>query len=209
MQERTRQECLLFGSRHCLKCATSPSQRPGPINFLRRKTSREGVQRTMYKPNFCAECGTRIERERWRMWDSRRFCDVCARRFRQRRLIVPLLTVATLLSSGFLWGRLVQAPSPLLIVERREPPTPTLALQSASTSTSSPAGTAATTAPPRYGPDGTANERPTEPSETISICGARTQKGTPCSRRVRGTGRCWQHIGKRAMLPASKLIVQG
>jgi hypothetical protein len=59
-----------------------------------------------------------------------------------------------------------------------------------------------------YGPDGSPTERPTDPNEIISICGARTKKGTPCQRRVRGTGRCWQHRGMNAMLPASKLIVQ-
>jgi len=48
-----------------------------------------------------------------------------------------------------------------------------------------------------------------DPNETVSICGARTKKGTPCSRRVRGTGRCFQHRGKSAMLPASKLVVKG
>jgi hypothetical protein len=54
-------------------------------------------------------------------------------------------------------------------------------------------------AEPAYGPDGTATERPTDPDETVSICGARTQKGTPCQRRVRGTGRCWQHKGMPAI----------
>ena len=62
---------------------------------------------------------------------------------------------------------------------------------------------------PAYGLDGTAEERPTDPNEIISICGARTKKGTPCQRRVRGTGRCWQHLGKPAMLPPEKLIIQG
>jgi hypothetical protein len=59
-----------------------------------------------------------------------------------------------------------------------------------------------------YGADGTEAERPTDPDEIVSICGARTQRGTPCSRRVRGTGRCWQHRGRGAMLPAAKLIVR-
>ncbi|HKY29100.1 MAG TPA: hypothetical protein VJM12_14265 [Pyrinomonadaceae bacterium] len=36
-------------------------------------------------------------------------------------------------------------------------------------------------------------------------CGARTKKGTPCSRRVYGPVRCWQHKGKPAMLPQEKL----
>jgi hypothetical protein len=59
-----------------------------------------------------------------------------------------------------------------------------------------------------YGADGTERERPTETGEIVSICGARTKRGTPCSRRVRGTGRCWQHRGRPAMLPASKLVVR-
>jgi hypothetical protein len=51
-------------------------------------------------------------------------------------------------------------------------------------------------------------DSPFDPSQTVSICGARTKKGKPCSRRVIGTGRCFQHRGKSAMLPAEKLIVQ-
>ena len=62
---------------------------------------------------------------------------------------------------------------------------------------------------PVYGPDGTANERPTDPEEVVYVCGARTKKGTPCQRRVRGPGRCWQHRGMPAVLPPSKLVVPG
>jgi hypothetical protein len=71
------------------------------------------------------------------------------------------------------------------------------------------ANSAATKPEPTYGPDGTANERPTDPSEVVYVCGARTKKGTPCSRRVRGPGRCWQHRGMPAILPPSKLVVPG
>jgi hypothetical protein len=80
----------------------------------------------------------------------------------------------------------------------------------ATNATNTASATGATTAAraPVYGADGTEAERPTDPAEVVSICGARTKKGTPCSRRVRGTGRCWQHRGKPAMLPASKLIVR-
>jgi hypothetical protein len=44
--------------------------------------------------------------------------------------------------------------------------------------------------------------------EKTYICGARTKKGTPCSRRVRGPVRCWQHKGTQAMLPLEKLVVK-
>jgi hypothetical protein len=45
-------------------------------------------------------------------------------------------------------------------------------------------------------------------TEEAYICGARTKKGTPCSRRVRGPVRCWQHKGAQAMLPLEKLVVK-
>jgi hypothetical protein len=159
----------------------------------------------MYKPNFCADCGARIERTRWRMWTSRRFCPSCDKRFGNSRLFVSLVACAALVASGFAAGRLIRpAPPPLII--KRTTDAPALASTSP-TATGSPANTHSVET--RYGPDGTAAERPTDPEEVVSICGARTQKGTPCSRRVRGTGRCWQHKGKPAMLPPAKLIVQG
>jgi hypothetical protein len=44
--------------------------------------------------------------------------------------------------------------------------------------------------------------------EQTYTCGARTKKGTPCSRRVHGPVRCWQHKGAKAMLPLEKLVVK-
>ena len=41
--------------------------------------------------------------------------------------------------------------------------------------------------------------------EAIYFCGAETKKGTPCTRRVKGGGRCWQHAGRLAILP-QKLV---
>jgi hypothetical protein len=170
----------------------------------------------MYKPNFCAECGERISRQRWRFWHSRRFCPACARRFRRGQILWPLIAGATLFCLGLLAGRTGRSlPPPPLIVERGGKLS---ALPAASTNAATPpagdvetgADQQATPKPePGYGPDGTATERPTDPNEVVSICGARTQKGTPCKRRVRGSGRCWQHKGMPAMLPPSKLIVQG
>jgi hypothetical protein len=46
-----------------------------------------------------------------------------------------------------------------------------------------------------------------ESTETAYICGARTQKGAPCSRPRRRPERCWQHVGKPAMLPTDKLKI--
>ena len=43
-------------------------------------------------------------------------------------------------------------------------------------------------------------------NEKIYFCGAMTKKGTPCSRKVKGGGRCWQHKGQEAMLRAGKIV---
>ncbi len=167
----------------------------------------------MYKPNFCSECGSRIERARWRLWTSRRFCLDCAPRYRKAQFLLPLVAGAMLFVIGLAAGRVARPAPPPLIVERGQ-----LAVVSAPPTKSEGQGVAAEnereagSAPknePTYGPDGTATERPTEPDETVSICGARTQKGTPCQRRVRGTGRCWQHKGMAAVIPVEKLIVRG
>jgi len=48
----------------------------------------------------------------------------------------------------------------------------------------------------------------TTPVEQTYTCGARTKKGKPCSRRVHGAVRCWQHKGMPAMLPLEKLIIK-
>lgn len=167
----------------------------------------------MYKPNFCNECGERTGRARWRFWTSRRFCSGCSRRFRKGQILLPLIAGAALFCLGLAVGRMGRSTPPPLIIERGQ----LSALPDETAKTGAPQANAETGADtqaspqpePSYGPSGTTSERPTDPGETVSICGARTQKGTPCKRRVRGTGRCWQHKGLPAMLPPGKLLVQG
>lgn len=169
----------------------------------------------MYKPNFCAECGERIACARWRLWTSRRFCADCARRFGHRQILWPLIAGAALFCLGLALGQSGRSEPPPLIVERgqlsplpAETKTVKPTREAPETGADSPAATQARPEP-SYGPDGTATERPTDPNEVVAICGARTQKGTPCKRRVRGTGRCWQHRGMPAMIPVEKRIVTG
>lgn len=40
------------------------------------------------------------------------------------------------------------------------------------------------------------------------FCGAETKKGTPCSRKVKGGGRCWQHKDRESILPDKELAVE-
>jgi hypothetical protein len=170
----------------------------------------------MYRPNFCAECGEAITRLRWRVWTSRRFCAGCEKRFRKSRMMWPVAACVALVASGFCGGRATRHAPPPLVIERgatnspaplSQTPATTATGKQAPASTDAANADAANAGAPVYGADGTQQERPTEAGEIVSICGARTKRGTPCSRRVRGTGRCWQHRGRAAMLPAAKLRV--
>jgi hypothetical protein len=140
---------------------------------------------TLHRPNFCAECGVRILRLRWRVWTSRRFCDTCVPKFRKQRLTATAL-VAAIFSVGIFIGRSLRPPPPPLTIVRKE------------TIASGPGGVDTNTT--------TNTQLP--PVEEIYTCGARTKKGKPCSRRVHGPVRCWQHKGMKAMLPQEKLRIK-
>ena len=138
---------------------------------------------TSYRPNFCCECGQKIVRLRWFLWTSRKFCDKCYRGFVKSHWLRPSVTLLVLFLVGVSIGRgCRRAPQPL-IIER--------------TTTSGAQTSSATSAP-----------QPSPVLEQTYTCGARTKKGTPCSRRVHGPVRCWQHKGAKAMLPQEKLLVK-
>jgi hypothetical protein len=133
---------------------------------------------TNYRPNFCSECGVKIVRLRWRAWTSRRFCDACCGRIAKTLRLQRAVIVVVLVFLGVLIGRGFRREPSPLVIQR---------------------------------PASIENSTSTQPAVTVEeiyICGARTKKGTPCSRRVRGPVRCWQHKGAKAMLPVEKLIVK-
>jgi hypothetical protein len=150
----------------------------------------------VYKPNFCCECGNKLIRLRWHFWTSRRFCNVCARRFRRERVVPLLLFSLALIASGYLLGQPRHSAEPPLIIERRSDSP----LNNSQSALNEPSTTSS------YGPHSTS---PNTVEADVYICGARTKKGTPCSRRVHGPVRCWQHKGMPAMLPQEKLLVKG
>jgi hypothetical protein len=155
---------------------------------------------TKYRPNFCSECGEKIIRLRWRVWTSRQFCNACARRFRKERWLSALLAIAILLCLGFITGRALKPERAQLIIQRGAH-----AVTSAQNGLDHSSGASATKTELA---SGAANTQPVTPDEDVYICGARTKKGTPCSRRVHGLVRCWQHKGMPAMLPPEKLIIK-
>ena len=155
----------------------------------------------MFKPNFCAQCGTKILRLRWHIWTSRKFCNDCARKLRRSRFTVPLFASLALLASGYLVGRSLRpSPPPLTIVRRSDSPLSDSPVQRNQV--------AETAAPSRHSSAGDSTPTPSI-EEEVYLCGARTKKGTPCSRRVQAPRRCWQHKGMPAMLPQEKLLVKG
>lgn len=164
----------------------------------------------MYRPNFCSECGERILRARWHFWTSRRFCSQCMKRFRAAWVWLPVLACAALFGLGIATGRAIRPDPPPLIVERRQSPA-----SPAQTAPMPPsmADTKRGIAPTPAGQETTAisdsSKRPVDSAGTISTCGALTKKGTPCQRRVRGTGRCWQHQGQPAVVPLEERLLTG
>lgn len=170
-----------------------------PSRWWRQRNGAPTVQRslTMYQPNFCADCGAKVLRRRWHLWTSRRFCEGCARRLRKIRLLPVFWLGITLLTTGYLAGRGRRPPAPPLTIERRSN---SPLSDSAPSGATNPAGaqSANTAVPPA----------PIEVVADVYLCGARTKKGTPCSRRVHGPVRCWQHKGMPAMLPQEKLRIK-
>ena len=138
----------------------------------------------MYRPNFCCECGEKVIRLRWRVWHSRSFCNRCAKPLRKERIGRPIVIGMLLVCLGLVAGRAMRPAPPPLIIQR---------------AANSPLWNSAS--------EGTT----TQPSAIVQqtyTCGARTKKGTPCSRRVHGPVRCWQHKGMQPMLPQEKLAVK-
>ena len=136
---------------------------------------------TLYRPNFCCECGAKIVRLRWHVWTSRKFCGSCQPQFRKEHWVQPAIGFVALLLVGILFGRSIRPAPPPLVIQRNT-------VSSQSTSSPQPA--------------------PSIVTEDTYLCGARTKKGTPCSRRVHGPVRCWQHKGLPAMLPLAKLKIK-
>jgi hypothetical protein len=142
----------------------------------------------MYKPKFCSECGAKIVRLRWHLWHSRKFCEFCAPHFLKQQSIKIAIAGVFMLLVGMAIGRTVRSTSAPLVIQRSQE------TRLLSSSGATPALT-----------------RPTAPApltEEVYTCGARTRKGTPCSRRVHGPVRCWQHKGMTAMLPQEKLRIK-
>jgi hypothetical protein len=183
-----------------------------------------------YRPSYCCQCGEAIERIEWRLWTSRRFCELCETEHVAGEWVPRLYLIVSLIFVIFGFGNYAHragggATSPARAsndavgteVPRRVGPAEVKPVPPENRQATPDADDvrfdadlgSASGAPP---PNGTEVQRPPSrkqmaTAESVYICGAETKKGTACSRRVRNGGRCWQHVGKPAMLPDKDLRV--
>lgn len=185
-----------------------------------------------YKPKFCCECGERIERTDWKPWTSRRFCQLCATEHGageklQTGLLVAFFLFGVVGLSGF-WQKgenRSNAASNLTAADvsnktkveiNRVSSSQTTAessslqplaqVQTANSAIETQAKTLDRTSK-NLKTEQTRLEQSPAQTEAVFFCGAQTKKGTACSRRVKGGGRCWQHAGQAALLPPEKLKI--
>ena len=153
---------------------------------------------TMSCSNFCANCGIRLTRKRWRAFAGAR-CDDCASRL--GRSATKRLTIVSVIAIGaFAFGRYMRPGPPPLIIHRAV----NSPLSDAPVDFEAVAKGAANN-PTRSSALNNIETR----DEAAYICGARTRKGTPCRRRVHAAGeRCYQHKGMPAMVSLEKLTIK-
>lgn len=154
----------------------------------------------MKRPNFCVECGERLAQKGWGARMGRHYCDPCIRRFGTVTAFRPIIVAALIAFAAFAFGRYMRPAPPPLIIQRA-------------------ANSPLSDAPVEPGRSSRANSnRDYQSNQSQSgsvankegyICGARTQKGTPCRRRVHVVGeRCFQHKGLPAMVTLEKLVIK-
>ncbi|MBA3354070.1 MAG: hypothetical protein H0U23_16895 [Blastocatellia bacterium] len=163
----------------------------------------------LYRPNFCCHCGEKIARSRWTPLTSRRFCEFCEIEQKQHDLlprvgaVVALLIGAAGLVSYISGGSSAHSPSAAKPIESvrefRGEANKIVSNQTAKATLKVPETNSTT--PLSNSEAAILKQRETRPftsTEAVYFCGATTRKGTPCTRRVKTKGHCWQHADKAA-----------
>lgn len=159
----------------------------------------DSQQRIMlYRPNFCCHCGEKIARAKWTPLTSRRFCDFCEIEQKQHDLIPrAAIVIAVLFGAAGLTTYLGRdgesgassVPAPKVRQMRAD-------VQPKAVPSGAEANTDRSNAVSNAKQRNVGANSSTEP---VYFCGALTKKGTPCTRRVKTKGRCWQHPGQPAV----------
>ena len=166
----------------------------------------------LYKPQYCCNCGEKIERIEWNLLTSRRFCAVCFEEHKRHDYLIRSVVIGGALGLVFGLGAFLGGGRPSAEPVQTLSSSPAL-LRNASREQNL-SGTTVKTATPNNQEQAVVDAQtqtgaavpsssPDSPAKrvngTVHYCGALTKKGTPCSRKVKGPGlRCFQHEGKPA-----------
>jgi hypothetical protein len=157
----------------------------------------------LYRAKFCNHCGEKIERAESKFTDSRRFCDLCATDFTLHEWAPRIVT------AFFCIAILMVVKARIFSAADEQFPRPQEAPATRSRTLAAPRPAVAEKPEAADGPENTRSEvapssatdetfrkpeRVVEASDkSMFVCGAPTKKGTPCSRKVKTRGFCWQH----------------
>jgi hypothetical protein len=171
--------------------------------------------RTMlFKPNFCCNCGVKIERAEWSVLTSRRFCEVCAVENKGHDWAPRIAVIAGILAGVFGIGAYLGRPStaevPLKLAENEPARKLTVGAKqqlsikdeerNSPQAQNDPATAAISLPNGAVGAEAAKDQSRGLAAEPVHYCGALTKKGKPCSRRVKTKSRCWQHTGQPSAL---------
>lgn len=186
-----------------------------------------------YKPKYCSNCGNKIERIEWFAWTSRNFCQVCEKEHKLYDKL-PLIFIAIIGLLGIInLGNFLRADNNsasaisenqprIRTLKQNNPPKSERTVSNQQGSLQTEANSNSQSIVQKDVPAQSALSKPevqmptVRQAENVPViiakepvywCGAQTKKGTPCSRKVKGGGRCWQHEGQAAMLPPEKLLI--
>lgn len=178
----------------------------------------------LYKPNFCCHCGEKIERIDWKPWTSRRFCAVCEAENKGYDLLPRAVVAGGFILALFGVGGFLQKDdtgsaqrTSASSTSKKSPIADVNPVTSNSSTVKSVGGKEVngSTMPQQSSTVETARvtlesgkqsqNQKTTSEGPIFYCEAMTKKGTPCTRRVKAKGHCWQHSGRSASVLNSKL----
>lgn len=135
----------------------------------------------MMTAKFCSECGEALNPTRGGLRSVRTHCDRCAPRFRLLRYL-KAITLVLLIIIAYGIGRQVTPQRTLSLIGT--PIEPVAASEPGAASANNVSSTSGETPA----------SQPTD--EIMAVCGAPTQSGRPCRRKVKGGGYCYQHRDK-------------
>ena len=159
----------------------------------------------LYRPNYCCHCGEKIVRARWTPLASRRFCEFCEIEQKQHDLLPrAAMVIAVLIGAAgltaYMGGGATRTASVKENFGEQRAGKGNQVRSKANTISAEPKSSTASIEGSNVAVSNPKQRHLLENSSTepVYYCGAITKKGTPCTRRVKVKGRCWQHEGQSA-----------